>query len=53
MAQYLDIADKLFWSRRERFYGSFMDDLVKLGNAVSAEILHKADDKVSILLIVS
>ena len=46
MAQYLDIADKLFYSRKERFYGTFLEDLKKIGSTVSAEILHKGDDKV-------
>ncbi|XP_057299405.1 dedicator of cytokinesis protein 7-like isoform X1 [Hydractinia symbiolongicarpus] len=43
MAQYLDIADKLFWSRKERFHERFLDDVIALVNTVTAEIIKKQD----------
>lgn len=41
MAQYLDLADKLFWNRKERFHERFLDDLIALVNTVINEIILK------------
>ena len=43
MAQYLDIADKLFWSRKERFHERFLDDVLALVHTVTSEIVSKHD----------
>ena len=48
MAQYLDLADKLFWNRKERFNERFLDDLIALVTTVIAEIINK-HEKVIIL----
>lgn len=50
MAQYLDLADKLFFNRKERFQDRFLDDIVALVTTVTAEIIHKQTEKVSLLV---
>uniref|UniRef100_A0A7M5X2J4 Dedicator of cytokinesis protein 7 n=2 Tax=Clytia hemisphaerica TaxID=252671 RepID=A0A7M5X2J4_9CNID len=45
MAQYLDLADKLFFYRKERFQERFLDDLIALVNTVVTEIIHKSENK--------
>ena len=41
MAQYLDLADKLYFNRKERFHDRFLDDVVALVTTVTAEIINK------------
>ena len=43
MAQYLDMADKLFFARKERFPERFSDDITDLIKAVTQEIITKQD----------
>lgn len=43
MAQYLDMADKLFFARKERFPDRFSDDINDLVKAVTQEIVSKQD----------
>ena len=43
MAQYLDMADKLFFARKERFPDRFSDDVDNLVKAVTQEIVSKQD----------
>lgn len=51
MAQYLDLADKLFFYRKERFQERFLDDLIALVNTVVTEIILKSENKVKLLLV--
>ncbi|XP_065674534.1 dedicator of cytokinesis protein 7 isoform X2 [Hydra vulgaris] len=43
MAQYLDLADRLFWSRKERFHERFLDDVVGLVTMITSEIINTQD----------
>ena len=48
MAQYLDLADRLFWSRKERFHERFLDDIAALVTSITTEIIR---DKVGHVLV--
>lgn len=47
MAQYLDLADKLFWNRKERFHVRFLDDIVALVTTIVTEIINKQEKHIN------